>query len=248
MKLFSSDSLTSHRHYPTWLLLAFGAGAVNASAFFACRRFVSHVTGTLTHAGAALGSWRLMVDYALVLGAFMLGAGFSVFFLELRRRRGLEPKPWAPLALVSVILCVAAVAGRLGAFGPFGETIETANDFALLGLLSFAMGLQNATVSSTTGNAVRTTHMTGPASDLALSIASLVYARGAERACAVDAIVLRGGKLVGFLVGAAMMVPAAKSLEYLAFLVPAAAITVANLRTYARVSVPEPGVVVEPLA
>jgi len=34
-----------------------------------------------------------------------------------------------------------------------------------MALLAFAMGLMNATVATTTSLAVRTSHMTGPASD-----------------------------------------------------------------------------------
>ncbi|MCA9589641.1 MAG: DUF1275 domain-containing protein [Myxococcales bacterium] len=239
MKLFETDNLTSSRHFPSWLLLTFGAGSVNAASFFACRRFVSHVTGTATHLGGA-SSARLMLDYGLVLLSFLAGAAFSVVLLEARRRRGQRPITWAPLAVVSALLVVVSAAGHVGAFGPFGETVETANDFVLLAALSFAMGLQNAAVATTTANAVRSTHMTGPATDLALACASLLYARGEERARAVDAAVLRGGKLVAFVLGAAMMVPAVRSLEYLAFLVPAVAITIANLRSYVKVELPAP--------
>jgi uncharacterized membrane protein YoaK (UPF0700 family) len=239
LKLFETENLTSSRHFPSWLLLTFGAGAVNAASFFACRRFVSHVTGTATHLGGA-ASAGLVLDYALVLLSFLMGAAFSVVLLEGRRRSGRAPLTWAPLAVVSALLVVVSVAGRLGAFGPFGETVETANDFVLLAMLSFAMGLQNAAVATTTANAVRSTHMTGPATDLALACASLLYARGDERARAIDAAVLRGGKLVAFVLGAAMMVPAVRSMEYLAFLVPAVAVTVANVRSYVKVQLPAP--------
>lgn len=43
-------------------------------------------------------------------------------------------------------------------------------DFVLLCGLSFAMGLQNAAVASSTGQLVRTTHPTGPARDLGVHL------------------------------------------------------------------------------
>ncbi len=56
------------------LLLTMSAGAVNAGAFLACQRFVSHVTGTVTLIGVDFGSWWLVAQYVLVLLCFLLGA------------------------------------------------------------------------------------------------------------------------------------------------------------------------------
>ena len=69
-----------------------------------------------------------------------------------------------------------AVCGMLGCFGPFGSTVETAGDFVMLSVLAFAMGLQNASVATTTGMIVRTTHMTGPVTDFSIALAMLLSA------------------------------------------------------------------------
>jgi uncharacterized membrane protein YoaK (UPF0700 family) len=37
---------------PVWLAAAASAGMVNTITYLACQRFVTHVTGTLTHVGA----------------------------------------------------------------------------------------------------------------------------------------------------------------------------------------------------
>ncbi|HQY64808.1 MAG TPA: YoaK family protein, partial [Polyangiaceae bacterium] len=214
---------------PLWVVLAFSAGAVNAAALAACQRFVSHVTGTVTRVGADYGSAYLLLDYAAVLGAFVVGAMSSFWMLDGRRLRGKAPFVGLPLAMVAMILALVAALGRFGAFGPFGKTVETPGDFLMLGLLAFAMGLQNASVASTSGMIVRTTHMTGPLTDLSIALgAYLSTAAPADlRERARAGIVLRGAKILAFIAGALVASIAATRLEYLTFLIPAGFVAVA---------------------
>jgi uncharacterized membrane protein YoaK (UPF0700 family) len=225
--LHAPSTIFSWRHVPSWMLLAFGAGSVNAGAFLACQSFVTHVTGTASRLGMDLGQWTLMLDYSLVLVCFIAGAMASVLVLEGRLLRGKEPLYALPLVLVSAVLVVVALAGRLGVFGPFGQSVEAPADFALLSLLSFAMGLQNAAVATTTGLAVRTTHMTGPATDLGIHLATSFFATGEARRSALRGAALRGGKLLAFILGGAVMLPVARAVGYLAFFVPAVIIPIA---------------------
>lgn len=230
--LHSPSTIFSPRHVPSWLLLAFGAGSVNAGAFLACERFVTHVTGTVTRLGLDAGLWTLMLDYGIVLGCFVAGAMASVLALDARFHRGKAPLHALPLGIVATMLVGVALAGRLGAFGAFGQTVETAGAFALLSLLGFAMGLQNAAVASTTGLAIRTTHMTGPASDLGVHLATAYFTSGEARRAALRMAALRGGKILAFTLGAVAMVPLARAAQYGAFLVPAAAIVLAALLSF----------------
>lgn len=231
----ATDFNVRSRNFPTWVLLAFGAGCVNAGGFFACQRFVTHLTGTSTRIGMDVGSWTLMAEYGVILLCFMLGAAASVWLLEGRLLRGKPPLPWLPLTLVSSLLLTVAALGHAGVFGPFGQTVETFGDFVMLSLLSFAMGLQNASVATSTGLAVRTTHMTGPTTDLAVALARLRYLNGESRRAALDSAALRGAKLIAFIGGAAVMIPVCARLEYLAFCVPAGVIALATARTFLRV-------------
>src|SRR5690349_10849179 len=137
MVLHRDAHLTSTRHLPSWALFAFSAGAVNAGALFACERFVSHVTGTVTRIGADAGG-VLALDYALVLLAFVAGAMTAILMVRKHGSPG-RPAYWLPLTFVSATLVLVSWMGAVGAFGPFGGTVETAHDFALLGVLSFTM-------------------------------------------------------------------------------------------------------------
>jgi hypothetical protein len=68
---------------------------------------------------------------------------------------------------------------------------------------------------------VRTTHLTGPATDLGIHLATFFYATGAERAAARRGALLRLGKICSFIAGAAVMLPLAERIEFAAFVLPA---------------------------
>ena len=218
--LHSQTSIFAPRHITTWFLLAFSAGAVNAGAFLACRRFVTHVTGTATRVGLLGTRGSMWLEYAIVLACFILGAGAAVACIEGRHHRGKTPLYALPLMIVATLIAGVAVAGHLGAFGPFGETVETGGDFLLLSVLAFAMGLQNASVTSTTAGAIRTTHMTGPDTDLGVSLATSFFTSGEARSRALRFAGLRFGKIAAFVAGGAAMFVVAPRAQYLALLLP----------------------------
>ncbi len=241
LPLLPFATVHDRRNLPVWASLAFSAGAVNAAALAACQRFVSHITGTVTRVGADYASLYLLLDYTAVLLAFALGAMSSFWMLDGCRLRGKAPIVGLPLALVAALLALVGLLGRLGAFGPFGKTVETPGDFVMLGLLAFAMGLQNASVASTSGMIVRTTHMTGPLTDLSLALgAYLSRAASPElRERARLGIVLRGSKILAFIAGALVASVAATRLEYLTFFVPAAFVAAASYLLHTVVEIQE---------
>jgi uncharacterized membrane protein YoaK (UPF0700 family) len=230
--LHTTQTIFSWRHLPSWLMLSLAAGAVNAGAFLACQRFVTHVTGTATLIGLDISSFWLMLDYAIVVGCFIMGAAFAVLLIEGRAR--LRGKPWhaAPLIAVTAVLGAVAVAGHVGRFGPFGGEVEQVADFALLATLGFAMGMQNATVATSTGMLIRTTHLTGPATDLGVHLALSCITTGEARRSAIKGAALRAGKIVSFVIGAALMVPAVRAFAWLAFLLPTLAVAIATVLSF----------------
>ncbi|MDC3962349.1 YoaK family protein [Polyangium jinanense] len=230
--LHTPPTIFSMRHAPSWVLLALAAGSVNAGAFLACQRFVTHVTGLTTQLGIDAGLWGLMAEYGLVVLCFIAGAMSSVIVLQRRHQRGKPPLHAAPLIFVSTMLAGVAISGHAGLFGQFGTSVEQPRDFLLLSLLSFAMGLQNATVSTATGGAVRTTHMTGPATELGVQLASSFAMDGEARRTALQGAMLRGSKIIAFASGAALMVPAVRAGGYLAFLIPGAFIMTATVLSF----------------
>lgn len=227
--ILEAAAVHDRRTLGVWLSLTFSAGVVNTTTLLACQRFVTHVTGTLTHIGADYARPMLLVDYALVVLAFVAGAVLSYRMIDGRRVRGREPWAAAPLFLVSGCLLAVAATGQLGAFGPFGQTVETAGDFVLLVILAFSMGLQNASVATTTGMIVRTTHMTGPLTDFSIALgAYLSPAPRAVRETALESVMLRGMKILTFVLGCATAAAAAPRLQYATYLLPGALVGLAG--------------------
>jgi uncharacterized membrane protein YoaK (UPF0700 family) len=226
--LHTPDTIYALRHVPSWLALACAAGAVNGFAFLTCEQFVSHVTGTATRIGLEWRHLEFAAEYSVILVSFVAGAVASVIWIQGRAYRGQQPRWSTPLVSVALILAGAAIAGYYGVFGTFGGQVTSDRPpFTLLSILAFAMGLQNAAVASTTGLAVRTTHLTGPATDLGIHLGAALFATGGERRAALSGAALRGGKVVAFIVGAGLSVPLANHFGFLGLLAPALLVSAA---------------------
>lgn len=231
--LHTPDTIYSPRHVPSWLLLAAAAGSVNGFAFLMCEQFVTHVTGTVTRLGLESLTAGLVLEYAVVVMSFIVGAAVSVIAIQARARHGDRPRWATPLISVALILAGVAVAGRAGAFGSFGFTLAAdPPPVTLLSILAFAMGLQNAAVASTTGLAVRTTHLTGPATDLGVHLGTACISTDRERWEALRGAALRGGKILAFMAGAGAAIPLTRALGYLALLAPTSFVLIATALSF----------------
>ena len=227
--LHTPETIYSPRHVPSWLMLAASAGAVNGFAFTMCEQFVTHLSGTFTELGQQ--SWRatLVFDSAAIILSFIAGAVASIVMLHARASSGDHPRWATPLVSVTLLLIGVAMAGRAGLFGTIGGDEPP---ILLLSLLSFAMGAQNAAVAATTGLAVRTTHVTGPATDLGIHLGTALFTRGKDRWNALRGAFLRGGKIIAFGVGAGLSVPLTATLDYFALLIPATGIAFATALSF----------------
>jgi uncharacterized membrane protein YoaK (UPF0700 family) len=198
-----------------------------------CEQFVTHVTGTVTRLGLESLTAGLVLEYAAVVVSFVIGAAVSVVAIQARARHGDRPRWATPLISVALILAGIAVSGRAGVFGSFGETLAAdPPPVTLLSILAFAMGLQNAAVASTTGLAVRTTHLTGPATDLGVHLGTACISADRERWEALRGAALRGGKILAFMAGAGVAIPLTQSLGYLALLAPSVFVLVATALSF----------------
>jgi uncharacterized membrane protein YoaK (UPF0700 family) len=230
--LHTPETIYSPRNVPSWLLLACAAGMVNGFAFLMCEQFVTHVTGTVTRLGLEWPTVGIALEYAVILVAFIAGASSSVVFIQARAHRGKRPRWATPLISVVLLLMGVAAAGRAGVFGDLGKQVGAEPPVLFLSLLAFSMGLQNAAVASTTGLAVRTTHLTGPATDVGVHLGTALLAEGPERRSALRGAALRAGKIVAFMLGAGLAIPLTRSLDYLALLFPASFVAVATVLSF----------------
>ena len=154
------------------LLLAFNAGAVNAGGFLVVHLYTSHMTGFLSSLADNLvrGQMKLVLGAVGALWAFMSGAGTTAIMVNWARQRKLRSTYALPLLLESVLMLLFGLVGAI--------TLSWPTPFAVpltVLLLSFIMGLQNATVTKMSSSQIRTTHMTGVVTDLGIEMGKALY-------------------------------------------------------------------------
>jgi len=166
--MFEHEGATrSHRHNQILAgYLAFVAGFVNSAGFILIGSFTSHVTGNIGRFADDLAMGRSAAVFAAVMAImFFAGAFTASMWIEsnLVQRRA---HVYGLLLLLEAAL--------LAAFATLSYVIDTRNprfhDVQAM-LLCFAMGLQNSLVTRLSGAIVRTTHLTGVVTDLAIESA-----------------------------------------------------------------------------
>ncbi|MQA39995.1 YoaK family protein [Rugamonas aquatica] len=166
--------------------LAFVAGAVNAGGFFAVGQYTSHMSGIVSALAdnAALGEVRLLAAGLASLLAFLLGAAVSAILINWGRRRGAQSQYALPLIVeAALLLCFGLMGARLDASGQIS---------AIVALLCFVMGLQNAIVTKVSRAEIRTTHVTGLVTDIGIELGKLFFWNSSALA---DRVVADRGKL-----------------------------------------------------
>lgn len=145
--------------------LALIAGFVNSGGFILVGSFTSHVTGSLGRLAddAARADLAAAVSAATLVSGFFVGAVIASLIIESR-----SPRTRYGLALL------AETVALLG-FVFFSELARSTHPRVLDAqalLLCLAMGMQNAMVTRLSGAVVRTTHLTGVVTDLAIEAAA----------------------------------------------------------------------------
>ncbi len=204
---------------PRWVwigaaALAGIAGMVNVVGYLGFEhQAVSHLTGTTSLLGAAIadGDWRAAAQLVGVVLAFMAGAALSALLvgevsLELGRRYGVVLALESALLFASVPLFQReAIAGAL--------------------LAAAACGLQNAMATTYSGAVVRTTHLSGMFTDLAISIGHLGRGIAVPRRRIALSLVIISGFLAGGVIGGLLF----RAFRYDALLVPATLTGIAGI-------------------
>ena len=162
----SSDDTAHAKAFIIAFVMAGLAGHVNSVMLMAFGLPVSQMTGMASHLseGMALASPSVMITAMMILAGFIGGATLSGLLI------GRRPFPASPryawgLGLESLLLATAVVC----------VVLDLAT--AALAAAAIACGLQNALVASYRGLLIRTTHVTGIATDLGVYLARLIRRR-----------------------------------------------------------------------
>ena len=217
-------------------VLAFVAGAINAGGFLAVQRYTSHITGIVSAIAddLAVGSLGLALAGVACLLSFIAGAACTAILINWARRRQLQSKYALALMLEAILLLI---------FGLMGANLKALPHLlvpsAVL-LLCFIMGLQNAIVTKISNAEIRTTHMTGMATDIGIELGRLVYWNRSKEAQGMvpvranrDKLVLHLSILSLFFVGGVLGALAFKALGFAATIPIAIGLTALALPTIA---------------
>ncbi|PNU02289.1 YoaK family protein [Novosphingobium guangzhouense] len=184
--------------------LAAVAGGLNAAAFHEVGFFAANMTGNVSALSSliATGQWWYGLGYLAIVVAFIVGAAVSTLAIAAGLRRGVVT------IYARIILAEAACLAMLGlGLWLVRATADRASGVPLLVLaLSFLMGLQNAIVTHISDARVRTTHISGMATDIGIGLARLLD-RGpdkvplAVRAAIITKLRLHAGTVLSFCTG-----------------------------------------------
>ncbi|MDO4997633.1 MAG: YoaK family protein [Neisseria sp.] len=184
-------------------IMAFLAGAINAGGYFAVKQYTSHVSGAMSHAAdsAFLGQWSDFFIALTGVACFILGAAHASWTILWAKRQRFRSGYGLAMWLESLYLLLFGLLG-------FGLT-HYGSAFAppTLLLLCFIMGMHNTVLTVLSGGAIRSTHMTGTATDLGIELSKVLYYRRSQNPRLPDVQVNRPkmklllGLLFSFLVG-----------------------------------------------
>ena len=171
-------------------LLAAIAGALNAAGFQATGFFSANMTGNVSALSDHLGLGQVgpAALFAALVAAFIAGAFVSGLLIEVGRNNGVRAIYAYSITFEAALLVLL---GTLDLAWP--------NVTVLILGLSFVMGLQNAATTRISNARVRTTHVSGMATDIGLGLAAL--ASGSRRDEALSRLSLQLSTIVSFLIG-----------------------------------------------
>ena len=149
-------------------LLSFVAGIVNVSGLFAVQRLTTNVTGHFAFFADEMvkKNFGQALLYLFYIFAFLAGAFFSNLLIEIVSRKNERFINTIPVVIEIIILFFIAL---------LDVNNITQHPDAIACLLLFAMGLQNALVTSLSNAVVRTTHLTGLFTDLGIELSQLFF-------------------------------------------------------------------------
>ena len=162
---------TSQADIHLGIVLAFIAGAVNAGGFLAVGRYTSHMTGIVSSIGdeLALHEMHAALYSFLFLCSFIGGAVTASFIVNFARNRHYHSEFASALMLEAILLLLFGVSAA-GLIKEVTLSLPT-----MISLLCFIMGLQNSLISKVSHSQIRTTHVTGIATDIGVEIGRRLF-------------------------------------------------------------------------
>jgi len=191
-------------------LTAISAGMVNVTSLIIFFGFSSNVTGhyAILAEEISLGNWTQVAVVFSWIFLFFFGNFISNIIIINFNRKHTYVAHATPIILE--ILCLLTV----GVYGIYFYQETLFETEILLGLMLFAMGLQNGLTASISNFAVKTTHLTGATTDLGILFSMFTKKKYREHPELIAKAKLLGTITVSYLFGAVVSGLLYKSLEF----------------------------------
>lgn len=149
-------------------LLSSIAGALNAVGFLIAGSFTANMTGNFSAFADHLANGAILVALSFLglVAAFIGGASIAALAIQTGEKRHIRSIYALAIAAEAVMLLLLGLALALSSATP--------HELLLVVVLSFVMGLQNAVTTLISRARVRTTHVSGMATDIGIELAALV--------------------------------------------------------------------------
>ncbi|MFZ6663618.1 YoaK family protein [Peijinzhouia sedimentorum] len=199
-------------------LSAFSAGMVNVASLIIFFGFSSNVTGhyAILAEEISLGNWNQVAVVFSWIFLFFFGNFVSNLIIINFNKKYTYVAHATPIVLE--ILCLLVV----GIYGQFYYTETLFETEVLLGLMLFAMGLQNGLTASISNFAVKTTHLTGATTDLGILFSMFTKKKYREHPELLGKAKLIGTIAISYLSGAVVSGLLYKSMQFKVFYVVSA--------------------------
>jgi uncharacterized membrane protein YoaK (UPF0700 family) len=153
------------------IMFSFAAGMVNVSSLVLFFSFTSNITGHYAILSSEIAKGNI---FRIMIVLLWIGIYFSGSFLAslMQRARGASGGI-SVLPMIAEILCLFGV----GLYGRFIYSETLVETELLVAVLLFAMGLQNGLTATVSGFELKTTHLTGLTTDMAINLSKLAGSR-----------------------------------------------------------------------
>lgn len=162
------DARTSNIDLVLAGLLSSVAGALNAVGFLIAGSFTANMTGNISAFADLIANGAILIAFSFLglVIAFICGAGMVAIAIQAGERQQLRSVYALAIAAEAIIILLVGTA--------FIMLSATGHETFLVIVLSFIMGLQNAVTTMISRARVRTTHVSGMATDIGIELAALV--------------------------------------------------------------------------
>jgi uncharacterized membrane protein YoaK (UPF0700 family) len=179
------------------VLTAFTAGMVNVASLVLFFSFTSNITGhyAILAEEIAKGKWFQVLVVFLWIFLFFAGSFFSNYIIIHKSKERLYLTHSLPLILEMICFLI------VGFYGQFFYTETLLETEILVALLLFSMGLQNGLTATISNFAVKTTHLTGLTTDLAVHLSMITLPKYRNNVEIINKIKLLSSIASAYLVG-----------------------------------------------